>query len=79
MQDLAALGDADDRVLAAGDPDRAFGVEADAVRAEAVGEDPPVGQPAAGIDVVMVNGQVVWRSGRSTGARPGRVLRRATA
>jgi N-acyl-D-amino-acid deacylase len=36
-------------------------------------------QPAAGIDVVMVNGQVVWRSGRSTGARPGRVLRRATA
>jgi N-acyl-D-amino-acid deacylase len=32
--------------------------------------------PAAGIDLVMVNGQVVWRDGASTGARPGRTLRR---
>ncbi|MCR4266544.1 amidohydrolase family protein [Nitratireductor sp. ZSWI3] len=29
-----------------------------------------------GIDTVLVNGTVVWRDGRSTGARPGRVLRR---
>ena len=36
-------------------------------------------QPAAGIDLVMVNGRVVWRAGRHTGARPGRVLRRETA
>jgi N-acyl-D-amino-acid deacylase len=36
-------------------------------------------QPAAGIDLVMVNGQVVWRAGRHTGARPGRVLHRAAA
>jgi N-acyl-D-amino-acid deacylase len=32
--------------------------------------------PAAGIDLVMVNGRVVWRAGQHTGARPGRVLRR---
>jgi N-acyl-D-amino-acid deacylase len=36
-------------------------------------------RPAAGIDLVMVNGRVVWRAGRHTGARPGRVLRRAAA
>ena len=34
--------------------------------------------PAHGIDTVIVNGAVVWRDGRSTGARPGRVLRRST-
>jgi N-acyl-D-amino-acid deacylase len=34
-------------------------------------------RPAAGIDLVLVNGQAVWRDGRPTGARPGRVLRRA--
>jgi N-acyl-D-amino-acid deacylase len=33
-------------------------------------------QPAVGIELVMVNGAVVWRGGRHTGARPGRVLRR---
>jgi N-acyl-D-amino-acid deacylase len=32
--------------------------------------------PAAGIAFVFVNGALVWRDGRSTGARPGRVLRR---
>jgi len=32
--------------------------------------------PAAGIAFVMVNGELVWRDGRVTGARPGRVLRR---
>ena len=33
-------------------------------------------QPAAGIDVVMVNGQVIREGGRATAARPGRALRR---
>src|SRR6267142_1208501 len=33
-------------------------------------------QPAKGIDSVIVNGKIVWREGRSTGARPGQVLRR---
>lgn len=33
-------------------------------------------QPAAGIEMVMVNGRVIWRDGESTGARPGRALRR---
>jgi N-acyl-D-amino-acid deacylase len=31
-------------------------------------------EPATGIDTVIVNGAVVWRGGRQTGARPGRVL-----
>ncbi len=34
--------------------------------------------PSVGIDQVLVNGQVVWRDGADTGARPGRVLRRQT-
>lgn len=33
-------------------------------------------QPAKGIDTVIVNGAVVWREGKSTGARPGKVLKR---
>ena len=33
-------------------------------------------QPAKGIDTVVVNGEIVWRGGRPTGARPGHVLRR---
>jgi len=37
-------------------------------------EDPAV--PAAGIDLVIVNGKTVWRDGAPTGARPGRALRR---
>ena len=32
--------------------------------------------PAKGIDTVIVNGAIVWRDGKSTGARPGQVLRR---
>ncbi len=32
--------------------------------------------PARGIDTVIVNGSIVWREGRSSGARPGRVLGR---
>ena len=38
-------------------------------------ENPTV--PARGIEAVIVNGQVVFREGRVTGARPGRVLRGA--
>ena len=33
-------------------------------------------QPAAGIELVVVNGRIVWRNGAPTGARPGRALRR---
>src|SRR2546421_1432070 len=33
--------------------------------------------PAKGIDSVIVNGEIVWRDGRATGARPGRVLKRS--
>ena len=32
--------------------------------------------PARGIEAVIVNGAMVWRDGRATGARPGRVLHR---
>ena len=32
--------------------------------------------PAAGIHLVVVNGQAVWQDGAATGARPGRALRR---
>jgi N-acyl-D-amino-acid deacylase len=32
-------------------------------------------QPARGIDTVIVNGEPVWRGGKPTGARPGRVLK----
>ena len=35
-------------------------------------------QPARGIDTVIVNGMPVWRGGKPTGARPGKVLRRRT-
>jgi N-acyl-D-amino-acid deacylase len=33
-------------------------------------------RPAIGIELVMVNGVVVWQDGAGTGARPGRMLRR---
>ncbi len=33
-------------------------------------------QPAKGIDTVIVNGAIVWRDGKPSGARPGQVLRR---
>ncbi|MBE0622992.1 MAG: D-aminoacylase [Burkholderiales bacterium] len=36
-------------------------------------------QKARGIDSVIVNGVPVWRQGKSTGARPGRVLRAGSA
>ena len=35
-------------------------------------------RPAIGIDTVIVNGTPVWRDGRATGARPGKVLTRST-
>jgi N-acyl-D-amino-acid deacylase len=34
-------------------------------------------QAARGIDTVIVNGTPVWREGKPTGARPGKVLKRA--
>jgi N-acyl-D-amino-acid deacylase len=34
---------------------------------------------APGIDAVIVNGAIVWRGGKATGVRPGRVLRRSPA
>ena len=34
-------------------------------------------QPARGIELVVVNGRTIWRDGASTGARPGRAIRRA--
>ena len=33
-------------------------------------------QPARGIELVMVNGTTIWQDGTSTGARPGRAIRR---
>jgi N-acyl-D-amino-acid deacylase len=34
-------------------------------------------QPAKGIEAVIVNGAIVWRDGKATGAHPGRVLGRS--
>jgi N-acyl-D-amino-acid deacylase len=34
-------------------------------------------QPAKGIEAVIVNGALVWRDGKATGARPGQVLARS--
>jgi N-acyl-D-amino-acid deacylase len=44
------------------------------VKDRATFEDPK--QPSDGILAVWVNGKAVWRDGKSTGARPGRALRR---
>jgi N-acyl-D-amino-acid deacylase len=33
-------------------------------------------QAARGVEAVIVNGEIVWRGGKPTGARPGQVLRR---
>jgi N-acyl-D-amino-acid deacylase len=46
----------------------------DTIADRATFETPEV--PASGIDIVFVNGEIVWRNGASTGARPGRALRR---
>lgn len=48
--------------------------DAETVDAAATYESPVA--PARGIDTVIVNGERVWQGGRSTGARPGRVLAR---
>jgi N-acyl-D-amino-acid deacylase len=50
--------------------------DADTVDEAATYEKPIA--PSRGIDTVIVNGAMVWREGRSTGARPGRVLARET-
>lgn len=46
--------------------------DADTVDALSTYEMPT--KPARGIEMVLVNGVVVWREGRATGARPGQVL-----
>jgi N-acyl-D-amino-acid deacylase len=33
-------------------------------------------QPARGIEAVIVNGEAIWREGKATGARPGRIISR---
>jgi N-acyl-D-amino-acid deacylase len=48
--------------------------DADRVIDRATFEHPK--SPAAGIDLVLVNGEPVWRNGAVTGKRPGRALRR---
>ena len=48
--------------------------DADTIDSAATYEAPIA--PARGIDTVIVNGARVWQGGRSTGARPGRVLAR---
>jgi N-acyl-D-amino-acid deacylase len=45
---------------------------------EAATFDKPI-QPARGIGTVIVNGKPVWRDGKPTGERPGRVLRRTAS
>jgi N-acyl-D-amino-acid deacylase len=50
--------------------------DADTIDSAATYEDPIA--PARGIDTVIVNGAPVWQGGKSTGARPGRVLARET-
>jgi N-acyl-D-amino-acid deacylase len=59
----------------------AFGAYADLVVFDpaAVGDQATFAVPTlppSGIDAVLVNGTSIWRDGGSTGARPGRVLRR---
>ncbi len=49
--------------------------DAERIRDAATFEKPK--QPAIGIDTVFVNGEAVWRHGRSTGERPGHVLKRS--
>lgn len=48
--------------------------DADTVKDRATFEKPI--QRAAGIETVIVNGEIVWQDGEPTGARPGKVLRR---
>jgi N-acyl-D-amino-acid deacylase len=71
----ARFGLTDRGVIAAGAAADLVVFDPDRVRDTATFERPM--QPAAGIDTVYVNGMAVWRNGACTGARPGRVLRRA--
>ena len=75
----ADVGIIGDRIAAVGDLGGSAGARANlvvfgpaTVIDRATYEKPDV--PASGIDVVMVNGETVWRDGRNTGARPGHVL-----
>jgi N-acyl-D-amino-acid deacylase len=51
----------------------------DAERVRDAGDFVDPARPAIGIELVMVNGFVVWRDGAATGARPGRALQREAA
>jgi N-acyl-D-amino-acid deacylase len=48
----------------------------DAERVRDVADFVDPARPAIGIEVVIVNGSIVWQDGGDTGARPGRVLQR---
>ena len=48
--------------------------DSEAIADRATFEEPTT--PAAGIELLIVNGEIVWRDGAATGARPGRALRR---
>ena len=79
---LAALQAADPSTTAA--PLVVLDPESLRVRATRFVEDLPAGgsrlvHEAEGYHAVIVGGQVLLRNGEPTGARPGRVLRRATA
>jgi N-acyl-D-amino-acid deacylase len=47
--------------------------DAEAIGDTATFEHPK--RPSAGIDLVLVNGEAVWRDGKASGLRPGRVLK----
>jgi N-acyl-D-amino-acid deacylase len=51
--------------------------DAEAIGDTATFEKPK--QPSAGIELVLVNGEAVWRDGQATGARPGKVLKPSRA
>ena len=54
--------------------DRMLGELATALRYDGTGA-PRVVQRADGFDATVVAGEITWRAGRATGARPGRVVR----
>ncbi len=71
------FGLADRGTLAPGQAADLVVFDAQGVRDTATYEQPR--QAAAGIDAVIVNGQLTWRDGVSLGARAGQVLRRVPA
>src|SRR5690606_13033798 len=51
--------------------------DADKIKDRATFEDPM--QIAEGVETVIVNGSLIWQDGETTGARPGKVLRRESS